>query len=403
MSFRSPRLALVFFLLLQALPAAAQTQPIDVTTSVEYTFGAALAFRAKITAAAPVARASLFYRAVGAPETVVLLSELSAGPPATAVASQDLRARPLIPFAAVEYWWQVDLADGQSSTTVPATFLYEDNRFAWQALRSLPVTVSWASGDTSFGQQALDLAVLTLEELERDLASPAPPALRIYIYPSQADLQTGLQLAGRTWSGAHAEPTLGVVLLAFGPQNLADLERSLPHELTHVVLAQRLGEAYASLPAWLGEGLATLQEPSPDAAQRLALEQAAHADSLLPIASLCSAFPVSADQALLAYAQSASLVQYLRDVYGSGSMAALLDAHAEGASCLGALERVYRRAPDQLFEEWQRSALGNAGSPSRAAALAPWSALLVPILLLLVAAGALRVFALRAPGARGDS
>ena len=111
MSFRSPRLALVFFLLLQALPAAAQTQPIDVTTSVEYTFGAALAFRAKITAAAPVARASLFYRAVGAPETVVLLSELSAGPPATATASQDLRARPLIPFAAVEYWWQVDLAD----------------------------------------------------------------------------------------------------------------------------------------------------------------------------------------------------------------------------------------------------------------------------------------------------
>ncbi len=400
---RSLALALLTALTLSPHPAAAQSQSVAVTTTVEYAFGATLTFQAIVSAPAPVMSATLFYRTPDAADTFVLSPVLAAGPPATATATQDLHLHPLTPFAPVEYWWQVDLADGDSATTVPATFVYEDNRFIWKALRTHPVTLSWASGDAAFGQHSLDLAVAALQQLERDLASPAPPELRVYVYPDPAAPQSGLQLAGRTWSGAHADPTLGVVLVAFDPdsQSFAELERSLPHEITHVLLAQRLASAYPDLPAWLSEGLATLQEPAPDPAQRLALEQSAQAGTLLPIASLCSAFPVAGEQAILAYAQSASFVQYLRDVYGSGSVAALLDAHAEGASCLGALERVYQRSPDQLFDEWRRSALTGERAPSRMTTLVGWSAFLLPIVVLLAAGAALRVLPRRTRGRRG--
>jgi hypothetical protein len=375
--------------LLNVVPAVAQADDFDIQSSTDYSYGSQVSFSAQIAASATVSQAAVFVRPEGSSDTTVLYASVAAGTPTVARATLDLRTTSLAPFSWIEYWWQVDLADGRSQTTQPLIFEYIDNRFDWHTLEAAPLRLHWVSGDLPFGQGALDIATRALDRISRDLGTPPPTRLDVYVYPSLGDLQAGLNLGGRSWAGGHADPSLGVVLLAAppGPESRALLENALPHELTHVLLYQRMGAGYGNLPTWLNEGLATLEESVPDPAQRVALEDAAAQDQLLPLGTLCSPFAASGPEALLAYAQSASLVQYLRDVYGTGAIAALLDAYQEGTTCLGGLQRVLRRTPEQLQSEWAVIAVTGHDSLARFRPFLPWLLLLVPAVLLIVFAG----------------
>jgi hypothetical protein len=359
-------------------------------TSVEYEYGSVLRFRAEITAPAEVTRAILFYRVVAAGETHSIEGSISMGAPQVALAEQNLRLTAVPPFSQIAYWWQVDLQDQTSTTTVPTTFQYTDNRFEWQSLHSRDVTAHWVIGDTTFGQSILDIALRAQDALERKLLPGGLPALDVYVYPTTADLQAGLLLGGQAWTGGHAEPSLGVVLVSAVPstEGIVGLERSLPHELVHLLLYQRMSVAYANLPPWLNEGLATLAEGDPDPGYRLALEDAARVGDFLPLTSLCAPFPASSTAARLAYAESASIVQYLQDVYGIGAISALLDAYQEGSTtCSGGILRVLGRSPDQLEAEWIRASFHSTEPLEILRPFIPWLILIIPMLILAVILG----------------
>jgi hypothetical protein len=378
----------VIFLLTVPLPvsAFAPQNDADVQTSVEYQYGSLLSFKAEINSSSSRAtRATLFYRLAGTDDTKSIEASLTGTTPQIALAEQDLRLTALPPFSQVAYWWQVDLDDGTSTTTVPTSFDYTDNRFDWQSLHSGNVTVHWVTGDTAFGQSALDIAHSAQASLERKVLPAGLPELDVYIYPTIEDLQAGLLLGGQSWTGGHAEPSLGVVLVSAVPssEGLLSLERSLPHELTHVLLYQRMDGAYANLPPWLNEGLATLAEGDPDPSYRLALEDAARLGDFLPLTSLCAPFPSSSAAARLAYAESASIVRYIQDVYGSGAISALLDAYQEGStSCTGGIQRVLRRSPDQLEAEWIRASFHGSEPLEVLRPFLPWLVLVLPIMVL---------------------
>lgn len=381
-------LAFVLIFTLAGTPLAfAQSDQVVIETAVDYQYGGSIDFYAGIKSEADVARATVFFRPFGSSRTEVLEAELSVLKITRAVAVQDLRAVPLPPFAPVEYWWQVDFTDGSVEKTAPAVFEYTDNRFSWKANAQPPLTVHWVEGDLAFGQAALDIAYEAFDRSHRELLLPGPPKLDVYIYPTASDLEAGLRLGGQTRVQGHAEPSLGVVLVVASstPEGRLDLERSLPHEITHVLLYHRMGDQYDNLPLWLSEGLSTLQEQAPDPEYRLALEEAAEADRLLPFETLCSAAPFSGEQARLAYAQSASMVRYLNDIYGVGATAALLDTYHEPVSCLGGIERVFRRSPAQLETEWRRYTFGRSGSSADLRRFAPWLLLTAPIPILFVA------------------
>lgn len=359
-------------------------------SSVEYEYGSLLSFRAEINAPSAVARATLFYRVVGAEGTKTIEAGLLDTEPQTALAEQDLRLTAIPPFSQIAYWWQVDLADGTSTTTVPTSFDYTDNRFDWQSLHSGEVTVHWVTGDTIFGQSVLDIALAAQDRLEKKILPAGLPTLDVYVYPTVEDLRSSLLLGGQAWTGGHAEPGLGVVLVSAAPGNegILGLERSLPHELTHILLYQRMNGAYSNLPPWLNEGLATLAEGDPDPSYRLALEDAARLGDFLPLSTLCAPFPSSSAAARLAYAESASIVQYLQDVYGIGAISALLDAYQEGSTtCTGGIQRVFGRSADQLEAEWIRASF-HGGEPFEVLRpLLPWLILVLPILFLVVVLG----------------
>lgn len=337
----------------------AQSSDDSIQTSIEYRFREEISFIAKVDSHSPAIRAAVFVRDAQSAATEVLIAEIESRDATTARARFDLRQHPLDPFTSLTYWWQVDLQDGETLQSDASTFRYEDNRFDWQSLSDQGLAIHWVDGDPSFGAKLLAALATAQASIESSLSLPRTESVTLYVYPNVSALQSALNLERSPWSGGHIVSTQDVLLIATepSPESEALLARDLPHELTHLMLARRMGGGYAQLPSWLNEGLATLEERSPRPALRLSLEQAAREGSLLPIQSLCAAFPFDEEDALLAYAESASFVQYLRDIYGVGGIVRLLDAYQEGASCTGAVQRVYQRSLEQIEHEWMNTSL----------------------------------------------
>ena len=333
----------------------AQSEDVHVTTEVEYTFAHRAHFISQISSLAPIENAILFLRPESSQVTQAISAILDKSESEiTAEVWLNLDEVKWQPFSPITYWWQIEFNDGEKTTSPPEMLNYIDNREFWSFLEGMQIRIYWQSGDLEFGQAVVDISDKALDSILDDLALPARDLVNIYIYPSVIDLQETLQLGGSSWIRGHSFDNFGVILLAASPdsEGIVQLERDIPHELTHALLAQRLGSSYDSLPAWLNEGLATLEEAAPNSLYPTALEDAYQAHKLLPMASLCASFPFDNDQALLAYAQSSSFVSYIKDIYGIGAFVALFDAYQEGTSCEGGVQRVFQRPLTQLEAEW---------------------------------------------------
>jgi len=342
------------------IPASAQdADSTSLRTDVEYEFGHDLRFVAEIRSESPILRATVFYRTSTASTTHYAFAELTQSSPVLAEVHLDLASAGFQPFSVIDYWWQLDFSETESYTSPLQRFTYRDNRFAWQFLQDQSITVFWSSGDVGFGQTVADVARVSLETISTDLALPLPSELSIYVYPSQLELQGALALGGQDWIGGHAIPELGVLLLSLPTEDRAPLSlaNSVPHEMTHLMLYQRMGDSYNNLPGWLNEGLAVMQQEYQEPAYELALSEALDNNRLLPLESLCAAFPYDREEALLAYAESHGFVRHLHDVYGIGAIVRLLDTYQEGASCTGGVQRVFNRSLDDLQEDWISSSV----------------------------------------------
>ncbi len=357
-------LALVLALILS--PVHAQT---DTAVTHTYTFGQSAAF-------------SLTLPPAGAPDTATLYLKIGTYTqvyPAPLVQGsgqyeRDLREQPFPPFTYISYWWEYKDTQGNTYTTSKPRFLYEDNRFLWQTLKDDTITLHWVSGDTSLMLNALDIAQASIAEIQTTLNAPSTGPVTLYIYPSLPDLQSALRLTGREWVGGQAYPEIGVVLLAISPSAEAPIKmkREIPHELVHKVLYDLTGpQGYAALPVWLIEGVASSFERSPDPSYTLALQQAVNGGKLIPLETLCYPFPEEYDRALLAYAQSQSFVQYLRQTYGWSQIHELIKTYADGVdyatgakqvlgSDLAALERNWRVWMEQAGQSNHAAAAGGA-------------------------------------------
>jgi hypothetical protein len=384
------RYLLIVFLILvftTTLIVEAQTSELNLPTEIIYQFGSQLTLSGSLQGETPISRAIIFLRPVGGEDILIYQASIIEEPGGqNFLVTLNLRTSPIQPFQMLSFWWQVDFADGTIATSQTEEFRYEDNRFSWQERSDGRTDIHWVNGSVSYGEDLLELTKRSLDNIRQSLGLMPPGNLAIYIYPSAGDLQSGLQIGGASWIGGHTIPELGVILLAGSetPEALIVLERDLPHELTHLLLYEKMGKAYHNLPAWLNEGLATLQETQANPAYRFELEQAVAADALLSMESLCATFPIAESDALLAYAQSASFTQYLLDVYGMGGILQLLDAYREGTTCTGGIQRVYQRPLSQLESEWKTLHLQSPSLWQQMKPILPWGLFLVLLVILIL-------------------
>jgi hypothetical protein len=359
-----------------------------------YTFAAEMIFTAAVSSDAPITQATVFFQSGSqapysrpadpfTPATVVSLT-----------ATIDLNETRLIPFSTVSYWWEAIDQAGQQARSETQTIVYVDNRFAWQEFTSGPARVHWYQGDSGFGGAAANIAAEAIPGMQQQIGAEPPSPLDVYIYASMDDLRSAVELAGREWLGGQARPELGVVLVAIPSGDSARLQmrRDIPHELTHLMTFVAASPNYEAVPRWLDEGLATLNEGEPNSTQVLAVQDALAKNGLIPMESLCGAFPADASAALLAYGQSRYVVQQIINEYGSAGIQALLAAYRDGATCSGGVERALNITLPALELKWREalqagtSSSGIAVSPSSSAAtgILPWLLLLGVIALPLI-------------------
>ncbi len=375
--------------------AAAGSSIVFSDLTATYTFANRMTFTVSVTGESPIVKAAVFFQSGSQPPASQPADAFAPAPVVTLTATIDLKQVTLTPFSTVSYWWEVTDAAGQTARSEPQSVVYMDNRFAWQDITSGPARVHWYQGDSGYGAAAASVAAEALPKLQQQIGVDPPSPIDIYLYASSDDLRSAVELAGRPWLGGQARPELGVVLVAIPPGQDAQLQmrHDIPHELSHLMTFVATTPNYSHVPRWLDEGLATLNEGEPNSTQALAVQAALANNKLIPLESLCAAFPQDASQALLAYGQSRNVVQHIIDEYGSAGIQALLAAYRDGATCEGGVERGLNTTLTGLELKW-RTPLQNTGTAVNpttsvtSTSLAPWLILLavitVPLMIVLV-------------------
>jgi len=340
-------------------PARAQSDIVVESSTADYSFGQRVTFRLKASSVDPINKVNLFFSVQGLKDDTAVPISLEPSPHITLDYAQSLMEQNVPPFATITYWWELYDTAGRYKESEKNDLYYADNRYDWNRIQAqregINWDVYWVQGDVSFGQAALNVAVKSLNDIERELQGDQPGQIRIFIYPSEQDLRSALNLAGYDWAGGQARPELGAILVGI-PNTLtapSQMERAIPHELTHLLVYEATDHRLNGVPPWLNEGLASLNERRPDSERQVLLEQALDQERLLPLEALCAPFPQDENTARLAYAQSASVVSYLRQIHGSSVIRELLAVYADNADCEAGVIRVLGTNLKGLDSAWR--------------------------------------------------
>ena len=136
-----------------------------------------------------------------------------------------------------------------------------------------------------------------------------------------------------------------------------DLEDTFKHELTHILLHQRIGDPY--LPKWLDEGIAQWASGGISDIMRTGdkdlLQQAVLSHRVLSLTEISSNFPGSPNGLSLAYEESKSFTEFIVKYYGEARLHLLLQGLVKQDSIEQAINSNYGVSLDVLEQEWKKS------------------------------------------------
>ncbi len=342
--------------LLLVAPAAAQgtASPVRVEDdSAAVTFGSDVTFTLEATSEVEIVGASLLYGATRSDGRTLVPQDLSPGTDLSLAHVLDTRIFHLPVGVEVGYSWLLRDAAGNEYETPVQSFVYEDLRFDWQQVQVGDVTIYWYDGNQRWGNELGDLTARALERLQKDIGAKLNEPVSIFIYADTDDMRAALQSNSVEWVGGQAVPSLGLIIGAVEAGDTAEAARIIPHELSHQLLHQATDNPYGGVPLWFDEGLAVHNQETPDYIFPVMLEEAALNDQLIPLEALSASFPADPDRALLSYAQSHSVVEYILADYGAERLAALADAFALAMPTNAALEATLGVTVDELDAAWR--------------------------------------------------
>lgn len=351
-------LVLILLLILPMGRVHADTEPVFLDAYADVKFGEAVDFNLSLGDPQQIQTLYLFIQ----PESGNLAYyEVPVGATDLTQYQLDPRSVPLRAFSDVVFWYQADLVTGEQVNSEEYRFTYLDNRFEWQALQTDHIRLYWYEGDLTFATNAINIAEQSYQTLQSRYGDMfAGSVIDVFVYGSTAELQDTLTQSAFDWVAGHADPELGQVLLSIAPgaEQRIEMERQLPHELTHLFLYRFNGGQVESQPAWLMEGLASNLEKTPNPDYRQVLANAVSEQRLIPVSTLCKTFPTGGEEVYLAYAESASFVAYLEETHGNDKLRALLQEYAAGTGCEQGFLNVYEITLGQMEGRWHQSVLG---------------------------------------------
>jgi len=261
----------------------------------------------------------------------------------------------IAPGAEIRYHWEIEDAAGNTLSTEPATFVYEDTRYDWESASEGDVSVHWYGGGDAVSY--LRVARDTLDRMSTLLWAQVDFPVKVWVYDNNDDMlaalprqSQGQEIERRTAGVRVASDT--VLMLADGGGDI------LRHELTHVVTSVAGEGPYGDLSTWLDEGTAMYAQSEPGEGFTSALDGAVERDHLLSVRSMTS--PTGdPDKITLFYGEAWSLVSFMVDEYGEAKFAQLYAVFKQGSTTDNALQEVYGFDQDGLEDAW-RASLGLA-------------------------------------------
>ena len=250
--------------------------------------------------------------------------------PASLTYTLDTSAGDLTPFEPVTAQFEAVLYDGVVQAGPQFSVTYADDRFKWQTVSGPLVRIHWFSGSVAFAKQLLSYGQQGFARAAAFFGIRETKPVDFYVYPSQAAFEAGLN-APQT-IGGDTEATYRTCFALVAPTDLAYGSTVVPHELTHMAIADTINYPDHALPTWLDEGLAVYLSEGYSSHSRSLVTQASKNGTLAPLEALTGEFPLDPAHVYLDYAESVSAVAYMVRKYGQADVQKLLRAYAAGAS-----------------------------------------------------------------------
>jgi hypothetical protein len=223
------------------------------------------------------------------------------------------------------------------------------------ALSAGELRVTFPEGRERLGRFFLEAAGRELDQLRLELGGQGPGPLELGLATDFAEMER-LAPPGRklpSWAAGLAFPRERLLLLRLDAraEGMAGLERTLAHELAHLVLAR--ATRLRPLPRWFHEGYAVHAAGEFSLARAAVLTHAALSGRLFSLEALVDTFPDDPAQAELAYAESIDFVGYLLRTQGRPAFQRLVDLLAQGWGLPEALEEAYDANLAGLERRWR--------------------------------------------------
>ncbi|MGI6367371.1 MAG: peptidase MA family metallohydrolase [Anaerolineae bacterium] len=333
-------------------------------------FAQSLNAAVRVSAPTPITRADLFFGRVGDRLVRRVYVPVSTGTTVSVDHGEVLEPGQYAPGTELRLWWRLTDRTGATFDTPEQVIRYDDEAHPWESVSERGVTLYYYGVRPGRAQGWLDNAHTALGRIEKELGLSAEAPIDIYVYRSERDMQGAV--ATRSDDYDAMVTTLGVAvdedtLILLGSHS--DMEETMAHELSHIIVGMATENPYAGLPRWLDEGLAMLAEGKLPRENAAALQRAIETDRLLSVRSMTS-YSGQASEVNLFYGECYSVVSFMLENYGRERMQALLEVFSKGASQHDALREVYDITIEELDALWRES----LGVPPRPAPQAPDSA-----------------------------
>jgi hypothetical protein len=303
---------------------AATTVQFTVTHNIRLNVG--VAFYLKVNSPqSKIEKADFYYRlGKNGKERAIRSAKFTSGNTASAEVTLSTDKDGLAAGMPVSYFWRITTAEKQQFQSEEKKAVYEDTRFAWQEVSGSNVVIRWYRGDSRYGQQMYNLAIETLLNLRKRFAVQVDQPIYLSVYATKAEFFQIAPANTPNWAGGFANIERNEIALIAPQDSLATVRigEGIPHEVTHAALYQAIGQR---LPRWFDEGFAVYNQNIKSEDYYRVAKAAFEKGNLLDFAEISNRFPVEAETAALAYAQGASLVDFLVVRYGDKVVANLLD------------------------------------------------------------------------------
>ena len=292
-----------------------------VSQSVESHFPDDLTFTVELRSdGSDIADAVLYYQIGWSDSEIIALPEpFSPGTKVTLTYVWDTQSETVPPFVEITYYWRIVDSDGNAFTTTPVRTEYVDYTHEWQSLGDENVVVYWYDRSEDFGMALLEAGVEGYDRVAAITGITTERVARVVIYNNQRDFCAFYgPRACQDWVGGQ---TFSGLTVQWGTNQDWFTYDVVPHELAHVFYNEVFRYTWVRVPTWFNEGIAVYNERTDHAREMKEVKDAAADGELIPLRHMATqASGLAHNDVGLWYSEAYSLVGFIADVYGEGTL-----------------------------------------------------------------------------------